>query len=124
MVDASLTLFVKVFVTCTTFGAGFIRGFMLLSFIAVGVFSAVVGDLCCNGIVSIGFWVVFACFPAILACDFLVPVVVPFLVVVLWLKYAQWSLLLGNWPLSASSWSPLLLLGVSHRPYSFSYSKV
>jgi len=69
---------------------------VLLGFIDGGVFTAVVGDLCHNGVMSVGFWVVSACFLAVLVRTFLVPVMVPLSVVILGLKYVSIVAVVGE----------------------------
>jgi len=85
---------------------------------------AVVGDLCCNGIVSVCFWVVFACFPAILACAVFIAAVLPMLVGILVLKYVSLVSVVGELATFGFIMVTAAAMGVSHRSYSFSYSKV
>jgi len=87
-------------------------------------FWVVVGDLWHSVVMSVGSWVIFVCFLAILALLFLFLGYCLFLTAFLGWRMLLLMVLLKNLPLLALSWLPLLLQGVKHRVYSFSYSQV
>jgi len=64
----------------------FCWGGVKVDFVVAWIDLVAIGDLCHNGIRSVGVWVVFVCFLAILACSFLLPVVVPMSVGILGAK--------------------------------------
>jgi len=108
-------------VPCEAFGIGAV---VLVGFVNGGGFVTVIGDLCYNGIVSTSSWVVFACFLAVLAWAFFIPVIVPFSADDLGLKYVSIVAVVGESTAFGFIMVLLLLQGFGHRLYSFFYSKV
>jgi len=68
--------------------------------------------------------VVFACFPAVLAQAFFIPVIVPFSVANLGLKYVSIVTVVGESATFSFIMVSATAMGVGHRSYSFSYSKI
>ncbi len=121
---SSSSWFVEVLSTCTTFGVCFIGGVVVVSVFTIGVFLAVVRDWCRNGLMSVGFGVVFVCCPAVLAHAFFIPVVLPVSVGVLVLKYVSLVSVVGELATFGFIMVAAAAMGASHRSYSFSYSEV